>query len=599
MKAFRQTIQELSVNDKLDKLGHNKPLSGSRLKQLTRDFSAYEDIDLDQWQGYPPPRNSSQVTKNEIHNLVSLGQFRDQWEKDMVMHDKKVIQAFREYLDKHGLEVDLDRIDDLLKQASPILLSLKRFYNRPRPNVLAKKLGLALTFFPLTTAETPSYPSGHATQGRLVAKLVADEVPFEHRRNILDIGTRIGHSRQIAGAHYQSDTEFGHRLGDELYRLASTRKEPELKLEDVWAPSYFLTESPLSGRVTNYGPPDHIAGGFYKYVEINKELQKKPYVANKDAKVYDVETHEIIPDLIIKKGGKFKLLDFFESDLKQIGRSLAVRINYKGKEYLIRLSDILKPTGKNVENVKVSLRDKDPAAGKVFIPFRPGNAHEAQVAKLFIDGSGPAWEFEHKGKQIQITQLRAPNYRGPGYPKTDLYVKFDQSIKPFGTEMKISLKKDNAGFIESWITPETLERIFGKGLAIKIAKKGLALLTKGGLGPASKAPYGHFNIYKKKDKLWVKTLDGKEAFETYSGTRKFKAQKEAAANCYYQGTVPENITTFIDNCVTMKSMASNYPCYLKLRGYGEQTSGAFVKVKIGKKEHWEFSPRWKAYYGLK
>jgi hypothetical protein len=40
MKAFRQTIQELSANDKLDKLGHNKPLSGSRLKQLTRDFSA-------------------------------------------------------------------------------------------------------------------------------------------------------------------------------------------------------------------------------------------------------------------------------------------------------------------------------------------------------------------------------------------------------------------------------------------------------------------------------------------------------------------------------------------------------------------------------
>ena len=233
MKAFRQTIQELSTNDKLDKLGHNKPLSGSRLNQLTRDFSAYEDIDLDQWQGYPHPRNSSQVTKNEIHNLVSLGQNRDQWEKDIIMHDKKVIQAFREYLDKHGLEVDLDRIEKLRKQASPILLSLKRFYNRPRPNVLAKKLGLALTFFPLTTAETPSYPSGHSAQGRLVAKLIADEVPFEHRRNILDIGTRIGYSRQIAGAHYQSDTDFGHRLGDELYRLATTSKEPVLSLESV------------------------------------------------------------------------------------------------------------------------------------------------------------------------------------------------------------------------------------------------------------------------------------------------------------------------------------------------------------------------------
>ena len=38
MKAFRQTIQELSANDKLDRLGHNKPLSKSRLKQLALDF---------------------------------------------------------------------------------------------------------------------------------------------------------------------------------------------------------------------------------------------------------------------------------------------------------------------------------------------------------------------------------------------------------------------------------------------------------------------------------------------------------------------------------------------------------------------------------
>ena len=233
MKSFRQTIQETSTNDKLDKLGHNKSLSGSRLKQLTRTYSAFEDIDLEQWQGYPPPRNSSQVTKNEIHNLISLGQFRDQWETDMSMHDTNAIQAFRDYLNKHKLEVDLNRINGLRKQTDPILLSLKRYYNRPRPKVLATKLGIDLSFFPLKTAETPSYPSGHAAQGKLMAKLIADEVPFEHKRNILDIGERIGYSRQIAGAHYQSDTDFGHRLGNELYRLATTSKEPDLTLESM------------------------------------------------------------------------------------------------------------------------------------------------------------------------------------------------------------------------------------------------------------------------------------------------------------------------------------------------------------------------------
>ena len=67
MKSFRQTIQETSTNDKLDNLGHNKSLSGSRLKQLTRTYSAFEDIDLEQWQGYPPPSNSSKVVIDEIN----------------------------------------------------------------------------------------------------------------------------------------------------------------------------------------------------------------------------------------------------------------------------------------------------------------------------------------------------------------------------------------------------------------------------------------------------------------------------------------------------------------------------------------------------
>ena len=232
MKTFSQSILELSANDKLDRFGHNKPLSGSRLKQLAKAYPSFEDFDLDQWQGYPPPSNSSQITKNEIHNLISLGQNRDQWERDIVTHDKTITQAFKEYLDEHDLEVDLDRIKKIKNESHPILLSLKRYYNRPRPQVLAKKIGLDLSFFPLKTAETPSYPSGHATLGRLVAKLVADEAPLEHRRNILDIGERIGYSRQVAGAHYASDTEFGHRLGDELYRLASTREEPVLSLEE-------------------------------------------------------------------------------------------------------------------------------------------------------------------------------------------------------------------------------------------------------------------------------------------------------------------------------------------------------------------------------
>jgi len=241
MKTFGQHLSEQPQVSKIDKITHSKPLSKQRLKQLARPYPAFQHINLEDWMGYYPPKNSSDKTKKEIQYIISLGQQRTEWEDEIVMSDLKIMKAFQVYLDEYGLEVPtIDRIKDYKDQAEPILLSLKRHYDRPRPFTLAKELGLELASFPLKTSETPSYPSGHATQGRLVAKLLADELPLEHRSNILKIGERIGMSRQVAGTHYPSDTEFGHRLADELYRMAKSSMEPDLKLESIMSENFLL-----------------------------------------------------------------------------------------------------------------------------------------------------------------------------------------------------------------------------------------------------------------------------------------------------------------------------------------------------------------------
>ena len=237
MKSFLQTIQEESINDKLDKLTHSVKLSSKKLAMLKGDSSEFEYFDLEDWFQFPFPRNSSEKTKKEIQHLISLGQFRTTWEEEMMLYDIKVIQPFKDYLSKHNIEdIDWDRIKRKKDHSVPIILSLKRHYNRPRPKELAKELGLPLDNFPLKTAGTPSYPSGHATQGKLVSLLVADEVPLEHRKNILDIGKRIGYSRQVAGAHYSSDTDFGIRLGKALYDYTQSGMEPNLTLENIMQP---------------------------------------------------------------------------------------------------------------------------------------------------------------------------------------------------------------------------------------------------------------------------------------------------------------------------------------------------------------------------
>ena len=232
MKTFGQHLSEQPDQSKLDRIIYSKPLDRKRVKQLTRPYPVFQHLDLEDWMGFPPPSNSSQETTKEIHYIISLGEFRTQWEDDMIMSDTKIMKAFQNYLDEYGLEVNtLDRIKEYKEQSEPVILALKQHYKRPRPIELAKEMGLPLETFPLKTANTPSYPSGHATQGRLVARLLADEVPLEHRKNILDIGKRIAEGRQIAGAHYPSDTEFGYKLGDRLYDMATSGMEPDLTLD--------------------------------------------------------------------------------------------------------------------------------------------------------------------------------------------------------------------------------------------------------------------------------------------------------------------------------------------------------------------------------
>ena len=96
----------------------------------------------------------------------------------------------------------------------------------------------------LKTAETPAYPSGHATEGRFISTYLADRVPFEHKGNIRKIGDDIGMSRQIGGVHYPSDTEFGHQLAGALYNhLKEKMGKPQGNLESFSSLSNsFLTE---------------------------------------------------------------------------------------------------------------------------------------------------------------------------------------------------------------------------------------------------------------------------------------------------------------------------------------------------------------------
>mgnify|MGYP006000527895 FL=1 len=72
-----------------------------------------------------------------------------------------------------------------------------------------------VTNFNLDSMKTPSYPSGHATQGYLLGDYYAKKYP-EHSKRFVEVGEDIAHSRLIAKAHFPSDKRFGRIIADKL-----------------------------------------------------------------------------------------------------------------------------------------------------------------------------------------------------------------------------------------------------------------------------------------------------------------------------------------------------------------------------------------------
>lgn len=93
----------------------------------------------------------------------------------------------------------------------------KALYNRARPHqVLPEQINLASgTMLPLKTADTPSYPAGHAYQAYLLSSILCKRFP-EKKEAIVQAAERLAASRIYAGVHYPSDNAFSKALVDSL-----------------------------------------------------------------------------------------------------------------------------------------------------------------------------------------------------------------------------------------------------------------------------------------------------------------------------------------------------------------------------------------------
>jgi len=172
----------------------------------------FKDFDISSFKKMKPPGNNTFDTSQEIKSLTKIP-----LKKEFVKKFDNIEAAFKKTAEEQGVK-DYDKkiAAKLIKESAPVILELKKHFNRPRPKKLAKKMNIKMEDYEMDSMKTPSYPSGHSVQGVLIAKVLGDKYP-KAKSAFTKTGENISYSRRVARAHYKSDSKMGEKLGNKMY----------------------------------------------------------------------------------------------------------------------------------------------------------------------------------------------------------------------------------------------------------------------------------------------------------------------------------------------------------------------------------------------
>ncbi len=163
----------------------------------------------------PPFANDSIATQDELRVVQEAMRRHGKATKFDAEVDRNSIAPFEAYVERVGLRLPAGWLQRLAASALPLLLALKFRYNRPRPKALAFMYGLDLVPFASKTADSPSYPSGHAFQAYLAAGVLARLRP-QDAEELYGLAARVAQSRINLGLHFPSDVEYGQALAQSV-----------------------------------------------------------------------------------------------------------------------------------------------------------------------------------------------------------------------------------------------------------------------------------------------------------------------------------------------------------------------------------------------
>lgn len=192
----------------------------------------YLDSLLAELASYAFPNNNGQEVIDEINQLINYTNTLSS-DEDLQKRYKIYDAHFEEYIINVLSNVGIDRqevknlIQSIHDDITPFILKLKYHYQRVRPYQLSHILSMRLYTYESETANSPSYPSGHAIQSKVYADVLGNIYP-KYNKNLQDLATDIIDSRMAMGLHYPSDCEFGLYVADAIVNHPEFKKKYRL-----------------------------------------------------------------------------------------------------------------------------------------------------------------------------------------------------------------------------------------------------------------------------------------------------------------------------------------------------------------------------------
>jgi len=213
----------------LDSITWGNPMQ-QHLPFLEKDKSPLEKH-IPQLINFTFPKNSSKATREELNQLVDY--------IDTIKKDPETLKRYRAYdtsierifaqviLEQNLGEKGIEIVDSLFDETLPLLIKLKFYFQRPRPYQLAEYYKIKMFPFESRSADSPSYPSGHTFQSKLICHVLGNHFPekFDFFENL---AKDIEYSRLYLGIHYPSDNDFSLFIADTIIRDKEFKYKYEL-----------------------------------------------------------------------------------------------------------------------------------------------------------------------------------------------------------------------------------------------------------------------------------------------------------------------------------------------------------------------------------